>query len=31
LVKQIALRHKGSIGCSNREGGGACFEVRLPL
>ena len=31
LVKQIALRHGGSIRCSNREGGGACFEVRLPL
>jgi len=31
LVKQIALRHKGRISCSNREGGGACFEVRLPL
>ena len=31
LVKQIALRHNGSIRCSNREGGGACFEVRLPV
>lgn len=31
LVKQIALRHRGSIRCGNREGGGACFEVRLPL
>ncbi len=31
LVKQIALRHNGSILCSNREGGGACFEVHLPV
>jgi signal transduction histidine kinase len=31
LVKQIALRHNGSIQCSNRDGGGACFEVRLPV
>jgi len=30
LVKSIALRHGGSVRCSNREGGGACFEVRLP-
>ncbi len=31
LVKQIALRHRGSVRCTNREGGGACFELRLPL
>jgi signal transduction histidine kinase len=30
LVKSIALRHGGSVQCSNQEGGGACFEVRLP-
>jgi signal transduction histidine kinase len=30
LVKSIALRHGGSVGCSNRDGGGACFEIRLP-
>ncbi len=30
LVKSIALRHGGSVKCSNRPGGGACFEVRLP-
>ena len=30
LVKSIALRHGGSVNCSNRAGGGACFEVRLP-
>jgi len=30
LVRSITLRHGGSIRCSNREGGGACFEVRLP-
>ncbi len=31
LVKSIALRHSGTVKCSNQEGGGACFEVRLPL
>lgn len=31
LVKSIALRHGGSVQCSNRVGGGACFELRLPL
>ena len=31
LVRSITLRHGGSIRCSNREGGGACFEVRLPV
>jgi signal transduction histidine kinase len=31
LVKSIAQRHGGSVRCSNRSGGGACFEVRLPL
>jgi len=31
LVKSIALRHGGSVGCHNREQGGACFEIRLPL
>lgn len=31
LVKSIALRHSGTVRCSNQEGGGACFEVRLPL
>lgn len=31
LVKSIALRHGGTVKCSNQEGGGACFEVRLPL
>jgi signal transduction histidine kinase len=30
LVKSIALRHAGSVHCSNQDGGGACFEVRLP-
>ena len=30
LVKSITLRHGGSVGCSNRDGGGACFEIRLP-
>ena len=30
LVKSIALRHGGSVKCSNQVGGGACFEVRLP-
>lgn len=31
LVQSIALRHGGSASCSNREGGGACFTLRLPL
>jgi signal transduction histidine kinase len=31
LVKSITLRHGGSVRCSNRPDGGACFEVRLPL
>jgi signal transduction histidine kinase len=31
LVKSIALRHGGSVQCSNQASGGACFEIRLPL
>jgi signal transduction histidine kinase len=31
LVKSIALRHGGTVRCSNRAAGGACFEIRLPL
>lgn len=31
LVKSITLRHGGSVRCSNRIAGGACFEIRLPL
>jgi signal transduction histidine kinase len=31
LVKSITLRHGGYVTCSNRAGGGACFEIRLPL
>ena len=31
LVKSIAIRHGGSVHCSNRAKGGACFEIRLPL
>nr|WP_315463360.1 ATP-binding protein [uncultured Rhodoferax sp.] len=31
LVKSIAERHGGSVSCSNRPGGGACFEIRLPM
>jgi signal transduction histidine kinase len=30
LVKSIALRHQGRVTCSDRLGGGACFEVSLP-
>jgi signal transduction histidine kinase len=30
LVKSIALRHGGSVGCTNRLEGGACFEIQLP-
>jgi signal transduction histidine kinase len=31
LVKQIAERHGGQVLCLPREGGGSCFELRLPL
>ena len=31
LVRQIALRHGGSVRCAARAGGGSCFEVCLPL
>ncbi len=30
LVRQIAERHRGGVRCLAREGGGSCFEVRLP-
>lgn len=31
LVKAIAMRHQGTVSCLERQGGGACFEVRLPI
>lgn len=31
LVQSIAQRHGGSVRCSNRTEGGACFEIRLPI
>jgi signal transduction histidine kinase len=31
LVKSITLRHGGTVTCTNRPEGGACFEIRLPL
>ena len=31
LVKSITLRHGGTVTCSNRPNGGACFEIRLPM
>lgn len=31
LVRQIAQRHQGSVACRERAGGGACFELRLPV
>ena len=31
LVRSIAQRHGGSVHCEDREGGGACFVLRLPL
>ncbi len=31
LVRQIAEKHRGAVRYLPREGGGACFEVRLPL
>jgi two-component system OmpR family sensor kinase len=31
IVQAIVLRHGGSVGASNRPGGGAHFEIRLPV
>ena len=31
LVKSIAERHHGQVSCTNRDGGGARFTLRLPL
>ena len=31
LVRQIAERHGGSVHCAPRDGGGSCFELRLPI
>jgi signal transduction histidine kinase len=31
LVRSITQRHGGTVRCSNRDGGGACFEIRLPI
>jgi signal transduction histidine kinase len=31
LVKSIAERHQGRVRCTEHPGGGACFEVQLPL
>ncbi len=31
IVKKIVLQHGGEIGAGPRPGGGASFEVRLPL
>jgi signal transduction histidine kinase len=31
LVRSIAQRHHGSVHCEAREGGGACFVLKLPL
>jgi acetyl esterase/lipase len=30
LVRQIAEKHRGEVRCLAREGGGSCFELRLP-
>jgi signal transduction histidine kinase len=30
LVKQIAEKHQGSVRCTERDGGGSCFEIVLP-
>jgi two-component system, OmpR family, sensor kinase len=30
LVKSIAERHGGAVRCTDRPGGGACFEIELP-
>ncbi|MDQ6684565.1 MAG: HAMP domain-containing histidine kinase, partial [Pseudomonadota bacterium] len=31
LVRQIAVRHGGSVRCEGRSGGGSCFVLELPL
>ena len=31
LVRSIAQRHHGTVHCEGREGGGACFVLKLPL
>jgi len=31
LVRSIAGRHNGTVHCEDRDGGGACFVLRLPL
>jgi signal transduction histidine kinase len=31
LVRQIADRHGGHVRCLLREGGGSCFELRIPM
>lgn len=31
LVRSIAQRHHGTVHCVGREGGGACFVLRLPV
>ena len=31
LVRSIARRHGGAVHCDEREGGGACFQVTLPI
>jgi signal transduction histidine kinase len=31
LVKQIAERHRGSVRCEERSGGGSCFVLALPI
>ena len=31
LVKQIAERHGGTVRCRDRDGGGSCFEISLPI
>lgn len=30
LVRQIARHHRGTVRCIAREGGGSCFEFRMP-
>jgi signal transduction histidine kinase len=31
IARQIARAHGGDVVCEQREGGGSCFSLRIPL